>query len=395
MSSPADGAALDFDTNDNLLSLREAKRRAKYLNSKALLEEKVRKAREEFEKHGFKIPKIKKLELKYANQLPDHDDIGNFKTEEEKRKEELLKRLGVVRIKSVKVEKEEVDPHAVKEQKLKKKDVFLYKHAFSFSKGARHAFGKKLGQKERNHQIEDEYRLAKVRKKYAVPYDKMKGRPVLSKNAGSVLHKKQLPFGSGFAASFGSTPKTGFTAAELLNGPSASDYKVRQGKFGDSKGEFTLFFSWDDIRDTDWTTLGGRFDLRLQMQSDEAKERQRQRKAKREQKLRGAAVLQARKEFEEILAIEERMNRRHGRTPRRTIDKRSMMQFKYIDKSNGEMKTTVGENPPTKLQMDTMEQQRKDNEEFLAMMEEKKRRYRHARVAPSPIVVNKSRGAFS
>ena len=36
---PADGAALDFDTNDNLLSLREAKRRAKYLNSKALLEE--------------------------------------------------------------------------------------------------------------------------------------------------------------------------------------------------------------------------------------------------------------------------------------------------------------------------------------------------------------------
>ena len=49
MSSPADGAALDFDTNDNLLSLREAKRRAKYLNSKALLEEKVEKAREEFE----------------------------------------------------------------------------------------------------------------------------------------------------------------------------------------------------------------------------------------------------------------------------------------------------------------------------------------------------------
>ena len=97
MSSPADGAALDFDTNDNLLSLRETKRRAKYLNSKALLEEKVRKAREEFEKHGFKIPKIKKLELKYANQLPDHDDIGNFKTEEEKRKEELLKRLAVVR----------------------------------------------------------------------------------------------------------------------------------------------------------------------------------------------------------------------------------------------------------------------------------------------------------
>ena len=31
---PGDGAALDFDTNDNPLSLREAKRRAKYLNSK-------------------------------------------------------------------------------------------------------------------------------------------------------------------------------------------------------------------------------------------------------------------------------------------------------------------------------------------------------------------------
>ena len=76
----------------------------------------------------------------------------------------------------------------------------------------------------------------------------MKGRPVLSKNAGSVLHKKQLPFGSGFAASFGSTPKTSFTAApELLNGPSASDYKVRQGKIWGQQREFTLFFSWDDI----------------------------------------------------------------------------------------------------------------------------------------------------
>ena len=375
MTTTSDGAALDFDTDDNLLSLRETKRRTKYLNSKKILEDKVRKGKEELEKYGYHIPTTQTVKLKYANNLPDHDDLGVFETEEEKRKKLLLKRRRIQRIKSIKVEnsgggglggRNNEDKEDAK-QKLKKK-LFLFRNAFSFSKDRRDTgmiHGDKMSLKDRNHKIEDDYMLAKLRKKYAVQYDKMKGGPVISKYAGSVLPKKKLPFGSGFAASFGSTPKSGFTPNELLNGPSASDYHAKQGKFGNGKGEFALFFSWDDIRDTDWTNLGGRYDLRLKMQSDEAKKRQRERKKLREQKIRGAAVLQAREEFKDIISIEERMNRKHGRTPRRIIDKYSMMQFKYTNNNTGEMRPTIASNPPTKLQLEIVEKQRKGNELFL------------------------------
>ena len=94
-------------------------------------------------------------------------------------------------------------------------------------------------------------------------------------------------------------------------------------------------------------------------QSDEAKKRQRERKKLREQKIRGAAVLQAREEFKDIISIEERMNRKHGRTPRRIIDKYSMMQFKYTNNDTGEMRPTIASNPPTKLQLEIVEKQRK------------------------------------
>ena len=104
MTTTSDGAALDFDTDDNLLSLRETKRRTKYLNSKKILEDKVRKGKEELEKYGYHIPTTQTVKLKYANNLPDHDDLGVFETEEEKRKKLLLKRRRIQRIKSIKVE---------------------------------------------------------------------------------------------------------------------------------------------------------------------------------------------------------------------------------------------------------------------------------------------------
>ena len=105
MTTTSDGAALDFDTDDNLLSLRETKRRTKYLNSKKILEDKVRKGKEELEKFGYHIPTTQTVKLKYANNLPDHDDLGVFETEEEKRKKLLLKQRRIQRIKSIKVPK--------------------------------------------------------------------------------------------------------------------------------------------------------------------------------------------------------------------------------------------------------------------------------------------------
>ena len=54
-------------------------------------------------------------------------------------------------------------------------------------------------------------------------------------------------------------------------------------------------------------------------QDHEARER---RKKQREQKLRGAAVLEARREMRETLEIAQRMEKKYGRTPRREVDKK-------------------------------------------------------------------------
>ena len=75
------------------------------------------------------------------------------------------------------------------------------------------------------------------------------------------------PFGSGLQRRLVAL-RTGFTATELLNGPSASDTRCGR-KFGDSKGEFTLFLA--GMIFVILTGQRGRFDLRLQMQSDEAR----------------------------------------------------------------------------------------------------------------------------
>merc|ERR1711981_693059 len=118
-------------------SLRETKRRTKYLNSKKILEDKVRKGKEELEKYGYHIPTTQTVKLKYANDLPDHDDLGVFETEEEKRKKLLLKRRRIQRIKSIKVEnsgggglggRNNEDKEDAK-QKLKKQ-LFLFQNAF-------------------------------------------------------------------------------------------------------------------------------------------------------------------------------------------------------------------------------------------------------------------------
>lgn len=316
-------AALDFNTADNLLSLREQTRRNEFLSSKKLLEE--------------KIAKIKALQYTYAGEEEQKVPIY-FGSDQPSDEEQTPK---IFRVKSQRLSRtigmSKTTP--IKAKKKKNLPLFAEAHAFPKSKrdmfaGAPHVLSKN------RHKMSDDYRNAKLKKKFALKYDPATGARVLTKYTSSVLQKKQLPFGSGFAASFGSTPKNCLTAAQKLNGPSSNQYLVRKGMFGTSGVNFAQTIAWDDIRDTDWSTQGGRFDLRLKMVSDHDQQARKMRKKIREQKLRGAAVIEARQEMRETLDIDRRMEKKYARTPRREVDKKSAMEFRYTER-DGTIRTTV------------------------------------------------------
>jgi hypothetical protein len=316
-------AALDFNTADNLLSLREQTRRNEFLSSKKLLEDKIAKL--EALKYSYAEEEEKKVPIYFANDQPSEKDQPPK----------------IVRVKSHRVALTIGIPETTPIKAKKKNILPLFPEAHAFAKAERDIFADAPHTLSKNrHKVSDDYRNAKLRKKFALKYDPATGARVVTKYTSSVLHKKQLPFGSGFAASFGSTPKDGLTASEKLNGPSSSQYLVKAGMFGTSGVNFAQSIAWDEIRDTDWSTQGGRFDLRLRMMSDHDQQARKMRKQLREQKLRGAAVLEARQEMRETLDIGRRMEKKHGRTPRREVDKKSVMQFRYTER-DGTIRTTV------------------------------------------------------
>jgi hypothetical protein len=312
-------AALDFNTAPNLLSLHEQDRRNQFLNSKKLLEEKIAKA------HAASYTTLDKP-TKAAESF-------SF----ENKKEAVKPRT--IRIKSKRVEFSPVVESKVEKAKAKTVSP-LYSSAHVFSKAERsldHHSRKPLNR----HAISDEYRLAKTREKYRARYDKTTGNRMMTKYAASVLHKKDLPFGSGFAATFGSTPQHILTPSEKMNGPSSSDYMQKNGNFGTKAANFAPLIAWDDIRDADWATLGGMFDLRLQMESDAVIKARKQRNLERSKKLQGAAILQQRQEMVQTMAISERIDKKFGRTPRREKDKQSLMEFQYSN-LDGSIRTVIG-----------------------------------------------------
>eukprot|EP00949_MAST-11_sp_MAST-11-sp1_P004143 g4143.t1 len=108
-------------------------------------------------------------------------------------------------------------------------------------------------------------------------------------------------------------------------GPSASQYNVLEAldTLKPSTGHFSETFAWDPCRDIDWCKEGAAYDIRMRNKADLLRAALKARKEREELRRRLAAQTASRKEYDDIVAIDERCRRIFEQ------EKGSIMRFRY------------------------------------------------------------------